>query len=61
MKISPRYPGLAYDYIEGKFYKIASLEPFSIERELLTDFDGNLSYKCNISGVIVKKNAKILA
>ena len=61
MKISQRYPGLAYDYIEGKFYKIASLEPFSIERELLADLNANLSYKCNISGALVKKNAKILA
>lgn len=61
MKISKRYPGLAYDYINGKFYKISTLDPFCIERELIVGPDANLSYKCNISGRLVKKNAKILA
>lgn len=74
MKLSKRYPGLAYDYINGKFYKVAKNSKINqnideihlfvdilTERELYVDETGYLSYKCNISGALVRKKAIILA
>lgn len=64
LKISFRYPGVAYDPDSGKFYKLFTNESstvVSVEREIILDDFLNIIYKCFYTKKKIKKKAEILA
>ena len=59
LKIVNNYPGIAYDYANGYFYRLKSNH--ELDKRIIPDYIWYITYLCAISGKRIKKKAEILA
>lgn len=59
IKISNKYPGIAYDYINGYFYRLKSSN--EMDKRIIPDYLGYIIYLCALTNKRIKKKAEILA
>lgn len=59
LKYDTAYPGIAYDYANGYFYRLKA--GAEIDKRLVSDYLGYITYLCHTTRRKVKKKAEILA
>lgn len=59
LKYDPVYPGITYDYTNGYFYRLKGNS--EIDKRLVSDYLGYITYLCHFTRKKIKKKAEILA